>query len=348
MCLTRAGQVEKLGILASLTSDFHNEELGSMLGEEISRIMQDQRSLERRYEELIQERRNMKGISNRMKYQANENEIQQIRAERGALETLLVNPAHEMQFASFNSLAEVVEKGQRMMEHMKVVLAREKELSESVARLKQELNEERSNFEREVLSKNELIAELKETLQAKKSETAIELRYLAKEFKANYHCTQREREKEMKELQDRIEQIEKEIDIEKQANELQQEFQRRKLVAMSEKSEAWDHKFEADLAFKTKELENLKEERESDLLRLYELEKRYNQDIAARQAKEDEERRMKELEAMRVAAAEREFRAATLLQCNIRMHLARECVSDLKNPKKKKGKKGKAAGKKKK
>lgn len=39
-CLESA--VEKLGILASLTTDFHNEELNSMLGEEISRIIQEQ------------------------------------------------------------------------------------------------------------------------------------------------------------------------------------------------------------------------------------------------------------------------------------------------------------------
>ncbi|KAJ1480304.1 hypothetical protein T484DRAFT_1811197 [Baffinella frigidus] len=38
--------VEKLGILASLTTDLHNEELSNMLGEEISRIIQEQRALE--------------------------------------------------------------------------------------------------------------------------------------------------------------------------------------------------------------------------------------------------------------------------------------------------------------
>ncbi len=51
---------------------------------------------------------------------------------------------HTQQFASFNSLEEVVEKEEKRMEHMRVVLAREKELSETVARLKQELNEERT------------------------------------------------------------------------------------------------------------------------------------------------------------------------------------------------------------
>lgn len=39
---TLESAVEKLGILASLTTDFHNEELNSMLGEEISRIIQEQ------------------------------------------------------------------------------------------------------------------------------------------------------------------------------------------------------------------------------------------------------------------------------------------------------------------
>ena len=102
--------------------------------------------------------------------------MQKIQGERGALETLLVNTAHELQFASFNSLEEVVDKEEKRMEHMRVVLAREKELSETVARLKQELNEERTAFEQEVLSKNKQITELKERLQEKKTETAIELR----------------------------------------------------------------------------------------------------------------------------------------------------------------------------
>ena len=114
-----------------------------------------------------------------------EGNMLKIQGERGSLETLLVNTAHELQFASFNSLEDVVEKEQRRIEHMRVVLAREKELSDTVARLKHELNEERTSFEKEVLTKNEKIAELKERLQEKKTETAIELRYLGKESKVS-------------------------------------------------------------------------------------------------------------------------------------------------------------------
>ena len=217
-----------------------------MLGEEISRVIQEQRALEKKYEQLIEERRNMKGLSNRAKFQANEDEIQRtanalrqstkiltrnlqdnpnvegnmhkIQSERSALETLLVNTAHELQFAyapalapyprtdrtrrvphpvlighaasltpsalapyprtlhgavrracckrglprsarigtwcltpgrlpfrlyafvrrSFNSLDEVVDKEAKMAAHVQIVLARERELSETVARLRQE------------------------------------------------------------------------------------------------------------------------------------------------------------------------------------------------------------------
>mmetsp|Transcript_4149 Transcript_4149/g.6570 ORF Transcript_4149/g.6570 Transcript_4149/m.6570 type:complete len:276 (+) Transcript_4149:110-937(+) len=275
--------------------------------------------------------------------------MQKIQGERGALETLLVNTAHELQFASFNSLEEVVDKEEKRIEHMRVVLAREKELSETVARLKQELNEERTAFEREVLSKNEQIAELKERLQEKKTETAIELRYLGKESKAKYNCTQRVRDKVERDLQTKISLIEDELAIEQKANVMQSEFLQRKLGSMSVKANSMEEKFEKDVLDKSKELEVLKEEREGNLVKLHELEKRWEADVAEREARAEEERRLRELQAIQRAKEEREYRAATLLACNWRMHNARVQLSDIKNPKKKKGKgKGKGGGKKKK
>lgn len=270
-----------------------------------------------------------------------------IQGERGALETLLVNTAHELQFASFNSLEEVVEKEEKMTEHVRVVLAREKELSETVARLKQELNEERTSFEREVLSKNEKIADLKERLQEKKSETAIELRYLAKESKANYSCTQRIREKQVRDLLGNIALVEDELAIEQRATTMQQEFLQRKLAALGEKSHDIQLKNERDNVEKTKMLETLQEEQAANQERLFDLEKRYKHDVDTRAAKAEEERRRLELQAIQRAAEERDYRAATLLQCNWRMHNARVALNDIKNPKKK-GKKGKGKGGKKK
>jgi hypothetical protein len=47
----------------------HEQTCLKSTGEEISRIIQEQRALEKRYEELIYARRNMKGFSNRIKFQ---------------------------------------------------------------------------------------------------------------------------------------------------------------------------------------------------------------------------------------------------------------------------------------
>lgn len=49
----------------SITPDLlqHRDELSKFIGDEISRTMTEQKSLEKRYEELIEERANMKGYN---------------------------------------------------------------------------------------------------------------------------------------------------------------------------------------------------------------------------------------------------------------------------------------------
>lgn len=58
-------------------------------------------------------------------------------------------------------------------------------------------------------------------------------------------------------------------------------------------------------------------------VRLSELEEAFDADEAERQKRAEEKQRLEEEEAERQAAAQRSLVAATLLQCNYRMHLAR-------------------------
>ena len=67
----------------------------------------------------------------------------------------------------------------------------------------------------------------------------------------------------------------------------------------------------------------VQEEHAANQERLFDLEKRFKYDVDTRAAKAEEQRRMLELQAIKRAAAERDFRAASLLQCNWRMHNAR-------------------------
>ena len=62
--------IEKLEFLGSITPDVlaHREELSQLVGDEISKIIQEQRALEKRYEELLVLRSELKGLANKSKY----------------------------------------------------------------------------------------------------------------------------------------------------------------------------------------------------------------------------------------------------------------------------------------
>ena len=61
--------LEKLSFLASITPDImaHRDELSTIVGDEITRIIQEQRGLELRYEELIAQRASLKALSNKVR-----------------------------------------------------------------------------------------------------------------------------------------------------------------------------------------------------------------------------------------------------------------------------------------
>lgn len=86
--------LEKLSFLASITPDIiaHRDELSQTVGEEITRIIQEQRSLEQRYEELITKRASLKGLSNKAKYRESQEEIRGVaRALRESTKELCRN-----------------------------------------------------------------------------------------------------------------------------------------------------------------------------------------------------------------------------------------------------------------
>jgi hypothetical protein len=86
--------LEKLAFLGSITPDVlaHRDELSQFVGDEISRIIDEQRRLEQRYEELIAQRGVLKGLANKSKYKQNQIEIQDVsRALRESTKNLCRN-----------------------------------------------------------------------------------------------------------------------------------------------------------------------------------------------------------------------------------------------------------------
>ena len=86
--------LEKLAFLGSITPDVlaHRDELSQFVGDEISRIIEEQKRLEQKYEELIAQRGVLKGLSNKSKYKQNQVEIQDVsRALRESTKNLCRN-----------------------------------------------------------------------------------------------------------------------------------------------------------------------------------------------------------------------------------------------------------------
>jgi IQ domain-containing protein G len=86
--------VEKLSFLGSITPDVlaHRDELSKFVGDEISRIITEQSGLEARYEDLITERGNLKGLANKSRYKEVQEEIAEVsRALRESTKQLCRN-----------------------------------------------------------------------------------------------------------------------------------------------------------------------------------------------------------------------------------------------------------------
>ena len=165
--------LEKLSFLASITPDVmaHRDELSQIVGDEITRIIQEQRGLETRYEALIAQRTSLKALSNKTKFQENQEHIKEvakalrestkelcrnlkgnpniaenltkIQTERSNLQNLLSKTLRELRECSFATLTTTVEEEEARNDMIKEVVQKEKEVSAAVKKLHADLANEK-------------------------------------------------------------------------------------------------------------------------------------------------------------------------------------------------------------
>ena len=187
--------LEKLSFLASITPDImaHRDELSTIVVDEITRIIQEQRGLETRYEELIAQRATLKALSNKQKAKENQEQIQEvaralrestkelcrnlkgnpniaenlskIQTERSNLQNLLSKTLRELRENAFSTLTTTVEEDKARNDMILEVIAKEKEVSAAVKGLQEDLANERQQHAAEVEERNDIISKLKEQLQ---------------------------------------------------------------------------------------------------------------------------------------------------------------------------------------
>jgi len=368
--------LEKLSFLASITPDVmaHRDELSQIVGDEITRIIQEQRGLETRYEKLIGQRSALKALSNKTKFHENQDQVKEvaralrestkelcrnlkgnpniaenlskIQSERSNLQNLLSKTLRELRESSFATLTTTVEEEKARNDMIREVIAKEKEVSAAVKKLQTDLATEKQLHAQEVQERDDINAKLKEDLVALRNKSLIETKYMHKVARARGQSLNRAYNAQTSELEQQIWHVKKELEIEVRANTETAEFLKRKQAALSAEIQKWMQKYDEDIEEQEKILEQLKESRAADLIKLNDYTERESKEFEEKAKREEAARLKAEADRLRRMEEERNLWAATKCQALWRGYLSRQAAAGG-GKKGKKGKKGKGGKKKK-
>jgi len=365
---------EKLSLLSLLKVDASVQaaELSRSVGEEISRVMEKQQGLERRFESLISVRGVLKAMPNKTKYKENQEELhrvaEELRAtttqlcrnlrdnpdvadnmakvhvERGHLQVLLSQVLNDLEGAAYPSLTNMVRDEDARDKNMKETIAREKAASDAVRQLRETIRSEKDGHEAYTTEKREVMSDCKEQLKNLKATKGVELRYLDKDLRASNQCSSRVGKQTLGSLAHEIESLHAQIAMERQVHASSTEFLKKRNGELTKKVAAWVHKHDDDKESKERALTELKANYQRDLARLKEMEEAYQQEMYEKDLRLAETRRAAELAFAKEAEDEKRARAARKIQSLYRVWKAGGGVNAKKGGKKAKGK---AKGKKK-
>mmetsp|Transcript_6073 Transcript_6073/g.15490 ORF Transcript_6073/g.15490 Transcript_6073/m.15490 type:complete len:387 (-) Transcript_6073:7-1167(-) len=363
--------LDKLAFLASITPDVlaHRDELSEFVGDEISRVIEEQRKLEVRYEELVAKRGMLKGMANKTKYKQNQQEIQEvsralrestknlcrnlkdnpnvtgnllkIQDERNELESLIAKTIDEIrERRTFATLVNHVDETRREQDRLAQVVEKEKNTANIVKELEDQLEQESKQHEADESERRAEISKLKEELRSVRADLTFKTQYSRREAQAKLSSTVREYEQEEADLVERIENLKRMKDMEQEVHASTIEFLTRRQETLLEQAAEWTDKYSNDMEELESQLAELTEVRERDLARLRELQERWDARVAEEAARAEEARRQVELEELRRQEEEEAAAAAVKIQRYYkRFAIRRGPANDKKG--KKGGKKGK-------
>lgn len=229
--------LDKLALVGSITVDpkTQAEELTQSVGEEIARMISQQKVLEQRFEELVSAQHILRTLPNKSKLKENQTELQEVAenlrqstknlcrnlkdnpnvaenmskvsAERQALQVLLSNALTELEnFSKITPVIESVMAQETSDVQMKKTIDHERTTTAAVRQLKNDLKDERIDHEEKMKEKKKLVTSLKEELRELKMKNAVDVRYQDKSSTAkNEHISRLE--------QTKLEDIRKELQL---------------------------------------------------------------------------------------------------------------------------------------
>ncbi|KAJ3325120.1 Sorting nexin-3 [Boothiomyces sp. JEL0866] len=329
--------LEQLSVLGDITPEAMKSD-NKQLAEKITKILNEQRTLQEKYQELLIERDQSKILANKMKFKEIQstltdinNQIMQhtqtlgrllkthpsvaqnllkIQQERSALQALLSRSIRELKDNKFESLIQTVEEEYKKRNTLQNTINKENDALENLKELQRDLANEKKLIQDETNDRNQVIQQLKDTIQEINSLTVSEQKYIKKEVKAHensvkLNCSQKEAQllSEKNLLINKIKQ-------ENAAHNKIMEFLAMQRNTLEASIQDWMVRYEEDTEAKTQELENLKVRRTQDLDKFEEL-------VTAYEALEkivDEDRKIRAQEAEELRIQGNKLKAALQIQ----------------------------------
>jgi len=362
--------LKKLNFLTSISTSasVHGDELTQFMGDEISRIIQEQRDLERKYETLIATRGKLKGLCNKATFIDTQREIQEVahrlkesnkslcrnlkenpnvagnllkmQAERAQVQEWLEETKSELVDLSFNNLVAKVEAERREQERLSEVKKKERDATTTVKQLEAELAREHADNEKETKQANQEIKELKEQLQNDKTISDVEYKFEEKKLRAQEQALLRIHAQMEKLLAEELERLRQDQGMEQAVHECAHSFLEEKLHELQKEKENWMKTSEKEITQREADLVEYGERRQQCLQDLKELEEKRNLEAEEHRAKEAEMRNAVLVERQRREQLQRMADAVLFLQVEGRKYMERMAARKA-AMKGKKGKKGK-------
>lgn len=370
---------EKIVFLDRITPDVlqHRDELSKFIGDEISRTMTEQKYLEKRYQDLIEQRSSMKGMVNKTKYKEIQEEIQdvsralrestnnlvrnlkenpnvsgnliKVQRDRMELNDLLLRTIQELRDrGTYYTLTSKVNEEKNSRKKFQQLKIRERDLRETVLKLEKQLTEENQSFQRTVANQKQAISRLKEELSNVKGSTSVDAKFKRRESLAHVSSVWREFKLKERELEDKAKDFEDKMQTENIVHNETKEFLIRKHKSLVEEVASWESKYEKDVGEMDEKIQEITAKRKNLLEMLTTLQNRkqaeLEEEINAKAKATAEAKAKREAERL----AKRQNKAASCIQYCILAYVRRckELEAIRGGGKKGKGGKGKGKGKK--
>ncbi|KAJ3416099.1 hypothetical protein HDV05_003068 [Chytridiales sp. JEL 0842] len=317
--------LDQLAVLGDISADVGKND-SRLLGDEITRIIRDQKSLESRFQDLTVDQEKLKVLPNKTKFRDGQVAIMEIpsglqqntqylarslkshpsvaqnllkiQTERSALQSLVSKSIRELRESRFDSLVNTVEEEKKKRDTLQNTINRENEASELLRELQKELANEKKLLEEETNDRNQVIQQLKDTIQEINGLTTSEQKYIKKETKAREASVrQRCQAREAQLLLDQQE-VKKRLEQETRAHDVIVDFLTRQRKTLEGQIQDWMTKYEEDTEAKATELETLKQKRSQDLDKFEELVAAYEE--LEKIVEEDRQNKQREAEERRV------------------------------------------------